>query len=586
MKRHELGLRWLVLLLTSVILAIVLIIQATYYVKIISMSKENAAAYAENAVAQAQGSIELIFDDMYNVMLSIGRSQLAQDMIAETDSYQRYLLNSYVSDFLSTIAKTQSRVENVLLFDLEGELKYYYYTDQGERPTLDWLGLEEIVDYPFDGRLPTGQFRSIQNRNGNDRIACYLPFLCTSFGPLHGQWLGYVVLLLEPDTFQTLLWQNEDDGVYLIDHNRQPVFSENGQMPQQENDALLLTLERPVGDSGWSVLFQMDMGHTMKSYQFFEYSAILIGSVLSLLLISWGILIHVRVTKPVVRLKNELENLDNAGLHAQLEGCYHGEIGEIAGSVNLLLERLHELTRHIFSAQQEMYESALQRKETLLYALQTQVNPHFLFNTLQSIAGIAASKDVPEIVDASLAMSRIFQYSIREQRTVTIRDELEIVREYLKIIDIRFMGQFSWDIDVEEEVLDGNCLKMMLQPLVENAIYHGLENTYGAGSIRLTGRRIGSQIALEILDSGGGMTPKELAHIRAMLSDESQTQTADIQKGKIGLANIQRRLRMVYGASSGLTVVRSDKTGTLVRLTLPYVKMTPEQLAEIDRRSR
>lgn len=562
--------------MTAVTLVIILIIQCFYYAQIVRMNQNTAETYAENAASQAQGSIELIFQDVSQTAVDVGRSTLVQDLLTEEDPYEKYLLNRYVNTFVSTIINMQARIENILIYDTNGSLEYYYATVSGSsRPTLNQLGLEQILEYEPDGHIPSAQFWITEEAAAP--LACSLPFLCTEFGPRHGKWLGYIVLLI-PDTFGSILWEREEEGVYLLNQDRVPVFSEktdSAALTAESQKSMVFTLEKPIGKTGWSVLFRMDMRETMKNYQFFQYSAILIGIILALLLISWGILIHARVVKPVIRLKNELETLDTAGLHARITHTYRGEIGEIASSFNRLLERLHELTQHIFRSQQEMYESELRQKETLLYALQTQVNPHFLFNTLQCIAGIAASKNVPEIVDASLAMSRIFQYSIRDRREqggkrVTVREELDVVREYLKIINIRFMGQFQGFIDVDEEILDCPCLKMMLQPLVENALVHGLENTYGPGSIRVTGCKYHDTIYLKVADTGAGMSPEELERVRTLLADAMDSQMTEIRKGKIGLANIQHRIHMVFGPNYGIEILETGPKGTTIRLTIPW----------------
>jgi two-component system sensor histidine kinase YesM len=271
---------------------------------------------------------------------------------------------------------------------------------------------------------------------------------------------------------------------------------------------------------------------------------------------------------PLSTLFTEIGQIGGDDYRKKLVMPYKNEIKGIAIHLNRMLWKLESLTDRHLKTQQTMYEMELSRKQTELYALQSQVNPHFLFNTLQCIGGIALSKDVPEIAHMTAYMSEIFNYGIKGDDDVQIRDEIFIVNQYLNIIDIRFAGKFRWEFDIEEEMLRRKTIKMIVQPLVENAVYHGLEKTYEDGHLLVTGKIEEGCILLEIRDNGPGMDRETLEKIRKVLADPVKLEKECINKQKIGIANIHWRIRLKYGERYGLNI-SSAAEGTVVQVKLP-----------------
>jgi len=573
LKKIFTSLRWMTVILTAIVIAVVCIIQTVYYAQIVNLNRSNAEVYAKNAATQVQISIETLFSDLDGIARNISQNMIVQKHYTEEDPYEHYLNYSNITSLIGSVIQTHSRVDNVMLYDMDGELIYYYNVTNGaSQPTLEYYRLQNRVLSNSQNMQPAVQYYHVTDKH-NEYLACSLQIISNQLNSTYGKKLGYIVLLI-PESAFSMLWADENEGSYLLDQNDNAVFlKDDSTLPDLQvshRDKMTFIHEEPIENTGWTVCFHMDLSETMKQYQFFQYSIILIAVLLGLLLVSWGILVQMRIVKPIVRLSGQLDHWGETGLRERIPDEYTGEIGIIADSINHLLDHQHELTRTIINTQAAMYEGEINRRETLLYALQTQVNPHFLFNTLQCIAGIAASKDAPEIVEASLALGNIFRYSMREtpQEGVTLREELAVVREYLKIIDIRFMGRYTSEIVVEEEILDYTTIKMLLQPLVENAVVHGLENIYGEGHIRISGWEYNGKIYLKVSDTGAGMTPEQLAKVKELLKNANSETRQTIQKGKIGLANIQRRIQMVYGPECGIEILSTGPEGTVIQVMI------------------
>jgi Predicted signal transduction protein with a C-terminal ATPase domain len=301
------------------------------------------------------------------------------------------------------------------------------------------------------------------------------------------------------------------------------------------------------------------MGLTLRGYRAFgldDIGAFMVGyfalSFLVLLLVFSATVLFVdrRLTRPIARLHNEMERIGSDPATQRLSPIRSSEdIDMIAGKVNALLDQAEAASELVLETRRRLHEIELRKNEAELYALRSQVNPHFLYNTLQCVRGMAMYHGIADIADIALGLSELFRYSITGSSEVRVSEELAIVRHYLKIMGIRYSGRFSFTVEVEEEVLGLEIPKMVLQPLVENAILHGLEDVEYGGALRIEGRIVGERAELSVVDNGSGIEAQRLAAIRDALEE------ADPAPGStpfMGLLNIHRRLRLLFGEGFGL----------------------------------
>ena len=217
-----------------------------------------------------------------------------------------------------------------------------------------------------------------------------------------------------------------------------------------------------------------------------------------------------------------------------------------------------------------MYAMQLHLRESELSALQSQINPHFLYNTLECMRSIGLYYQSPEIVTISTAMADIFRYSIKERSLVTLEREIGIIKKYLSIIDIRFDIRFEADFDLAPETLNCVVPKMTLQPIVENAIYHGLEPRKGKGHLRILSRVHNNMLILMIEDDGLGMGDDELHRLnQIMQSPDAQPMESENGRRSIGLLNIVRRLQLFSDGTGSITVSSTPGQGTSVCVKMP-----------------
>lgn len=243
-------------------------------------------------------------------------------------------------------------------------------------------------------------------------------------------------------------------------------------------------------------------------------------------------------------------------------------------------EQLEQMLHESSATKRREVSTALADTQAEIDALQSQINPHFLYNTLDAIRGQALIDDSPVIADMTEALSILFRYSIsRTGNLVTLREEFRCIEKYLMIQQFRFSGKFQYVRDVDPNLLSCLIPRLTLQPIVENAIYHGLETRPEDGIITLSLEQSGGYLVIRVSDNGIGMTESQLFAINEKLRVSTLVSVPlSSKKGSgIALGNVNRRIRLTFGDEYGLSVSSAPNIGTDVEILLPITHATPDQ---------
>ena len=276
---------------------------------------------------------------------------------------------------------------------------------------------------------------------------------------------------------------------------------------------------------------------------------------LFVLLLLYSLRVSRRITAPVQSLSRKAEQFgsDNFSRSPVETNIVELKIldrnfDKMAGRITSLMDR------------QRRDQQSLHRAE--LELLQAQINPHFLYNTLDSIAILAESHREEDVIDMVNSLSTFFRNSLnRGEDIISLRSELIQARSYLEIQQIRYSDILTWQIDVPEEIQDCNVPKLILQPLIENALYHGIKNRRGRGLLTITGEESGEDLFLYVKDNGAGMTPEQLALLQSGSFEEPHS--------GLGLKNVHQRIRLYCGEPYGLSFDSTPGEGTTVTVRLP-----------------
>lgn len=276
---------------------------------------------------------------------------------------------------------------------------------------------------------------------------------------------------------------------------------------------------------------------------------------LSLLLTRTKKLSH-KIVDPIDMICERLEAIGKGSLtvrepiQADVE-----EIQLLSNGIENMVERLIKLI-------EKTTEQEKQRRRTEFALMQAQINPHFLYNTLDTLVWLIESGEISEAVKMVASLSNYFRFSLsRGKNVITIEEEEQHIRSYLEIQQMRYEDLMDYEINIPEELKKYIVPKLTLQPLVENALYHGIKNTRRKGTIRLTGRVENDRIILEVMDNGHGMTEERLKEVRDSLTDN--------KREGFGLRTVHQRIQILFGGEYGLTLDSKLDGGTKVVVAIP-----------------
>lgn len=386
----------------------------------------------------------------------------------------------------------------------------------------------------------------------------------------YGSQVGTVVLVIKTDSLKNFL---SDSGVtrntelYLLDDKGEIVESSLEedramQAKRLQDDAGYQVRNLETAIDGWRIVSRIPKKEL--------YSGA--GGSRGLIIIAYGIacaMIGIMTWffyRNFIRRIYKMDQFIREAAHEsgkRMEEQWEDEIGRVVCSLNQMLDDRERMDKEIQDSQKRMYEVELAEKQLQILAYRNQINPHFLYNTFECIRGMALYHDMDDIAEITMALSKVFRYAVKEENIVTVKDELDYIREYATIIEYRFMDKIEVEIDAEEEILQNRVIRLMLQPIVENAVFHGLEQKLDDGCVMVTVRRkLERFIMFLIEDNGCGMEQEKLRQLIGSLEDGMD------RKG-IGLANIYQRLRLFYGKDVVFEIKSEPGKGTRVMIVVP-----------------
>ena len=274
-----------------------------------------------------------------------------------------------------------------------------------------------------------------------------------------------------------------------------------------------------------------------------------------------AVLIASGIIKPVRELYHATQKVAKGDFTARAKINTRDEIAELAAGFNNMAGNMQGMIRQIKEDEQKL-------RRTDLRLLQEQINPHFLYNTLDTIVWLIEGNEPDQAVNMVVTLSGFFRQVLSKgKELITIREEEQHIRSYLEIQSVRYHDILEYDIQIDQVLYDYQILKLTLQPVVENALYHGIKYKRAKGYIHVNGEMEGDLIRLTVRDNGAGMEEKELEELRQEISRPCK----ETEKG-FGLANVNERIHMYFGEQYGLTIQSVKDKGTIVEILIPALK--------------
>ena len=401
--------------------------------------------------------------------------------------------------------------------------------------------------------------------------------------------LGVLLVDMNYSSIEQLLTKantdNASEYVYLMDgsgeliyHPKQKLiytdlFSENnlvaasyedgGHKEEYDGEKRIVTV-KTISYTGWKIVSVVPMSSFDMGISGMRMFVILLMSLSMLMIILLNQFVSANIAKPLKRLNDSVKDWEAGNMNPDIYVGGSLEVEHLGKTLRSTVAQIQELMHDILVEQEEKRKSELD-------ALQSQINPHFLYNTLDSIVWMIEGERYEDAVFMVTQLASLFRISLSRGKTIiSMEDELKHARNYMNIQKIRYKNKFTVEFQEEDAILSCCTVKLVIQPLLENAIYYGMESMDGDGEITVVGYRKGDDVYVEVRDNGLGM-PDEM--VDALLTENNRVRK---HGSGVGLINVHNRIRLRFGEPYGLEIDSCLDEGTTVRIHLPYIAYSPE----------
>lgn len=539
---------------------------------------ENSSEYTHTIIQQMNQNIDSYIDYMENIAYLISSNEDVQDYLFDEkiDNEGRYrILNQF-----QTILDSRSDIRNVGIISKNGRMlindgsksvnqdldlnTQEWYATALEKPNGPIL-TSSHVQHIISGERPwvITLSRGIRDRSssGEKEGVFFIDLNYSAISGLCDQSTvgtkGYAFIL---DAKGNIVYHPQQQQLYnelqtenislIMDTDEDTVLTGTG------NDGKLYSISRSE-KTGWTVVDCTNVKELLSKSRQAQSVYVLTAIILVIVALLFSRFMARSITLPIQKLRDSMKKVQEGDFSvSDVVVDSKNEIGSLTKSFDVMTHRIHELM------EQNVHEQEEKRKSELK-ALQSQINPHFLYNTLDSIIWMAEGKKNEEVVLMTASLARLLRQSIsNEDEVVPIANEVEYARGYLTIQKMRYKDKLEFQIEVDSSILYIPLIKLVLQPIIENAIYHGLKYKESKGLLIVKGFMKDGNAVLQVIDDGVGMDEETLAHIY-------DKHKVNYHSNGVGVYNVQKRLKLYYGEDYGITYTSELGKGTTATITIP-----------------
>ncbi|MCR5426498.1 MAG: sensor histidine kinase [Lachnospiraceae bacterium] len=446
---------------------------------------------------------------------------------------------------------------------------------------LSWAGGEDVTGWHF-GYIDT-LFSSLTTKQENKLAA-----LVTEVSDYRRGTIGYIEAVMPMETLFPSLYE-EIPGEWSFYVDTEGTLHYGDTQPAQTEEVLSAVAEEAGTIDAPKVIYRKLGGnfYTITAYPVRTFGGVLYGVqdvtedvrevynrrnqyvvFMAIMLVLVALMIDGivrRMLRQLYSILQDIHRVQKGDLNVRVDASGQDEMAELGSQLNTMLDRIRSLM-------EENIQREVLVKNSEIRSLQNQINAHFIYNVLESIKMMAEIDEEYEISDSITALGKLLRYSMRWiSGNAVLRDELEYIRNYLILINLRYDFEVILSVNLPEELLDQEIPKMSLQPIVENAVLHGIEPVAEDTTVYIKGWEQDGEFVIEVTDSGRGMTPEELEHLRAGIRGKVQPSGGGKGNG-IGLKNVEDRIQLSFGKQYGLEIYSEYGKYTKVAIRLPRQK--------------
>lgn len=548
--------------------------------------KSRVSEFSAALVEQINYSIDTYMKDIDRISKTPYYDNDMQDILMkiyegkdENYIYDLYI-NRKIDSFMDDVMRQKDGILSIFILDKNGNVLFTRSIVGDYDGSFDTKNLCNVTEIINNKPIIIPTHKQVYVRNSNSDVFSYVRDIKEV---TTNTTIGYILININInsiiDILSSIKYSNSWDVIITNNDNKLIYYRGREYLGQKLNTEYALNTEgiggaKEVGLSqdsymlaynvskftGFKVILSNRTSELLKDIYLIRKLNIVVVLLFILLALGISIAISFNITRPVKKLAAVMMKVENGDFNVKAEVRTNDEFVKLAEGFNRMIKYIDELINR-------EYKARINEKEAELMALQNQINPHFLYNTLESITMKAEINDDLEVSDMVSALGKLFRLSISKgMEFVKLGQEIEHVKLYIKIQNIRYKNKFNVTYSVDNELLDCIMPKLILQPIVENSINHGFENRKEMCNIKIFAVKQESNLIIKVIDDGNGIENNRLEEIRKQIEDEY----AMGERVNIGLRNVNQRIKLSYGARYGLLIESEPGKGTSVEVRIPY----------------
>ena len=572
----------------SLIMIIVIMLDIFFIYKMSETVEKDTHVYAYEIVKQLGRNIESYIDHMQEVMWMISSQDTSLINQLKEPLNQKAVRKSY---FLEEM-RNRGSSNGVVSINIFGE-NGLVLTDSASNAIKDYIDVKQMEWYTKAVEAQGKPVISASHTQNYLKNEGKWVFSLSAAIMEENKILGIVLIDMSYKNLTDMcndIQLGEKGYVYIVGQGQEMIYHPKQQLiysgilqedlarvMQQEEGSFTEVLEdkrlvtvHSLKEVGWRVVGVSYIGELLVS----KKEIIIPLIILTLLALVVAFLISKRIAsqtaKPIRELTEHMQEIELGKLGVEIDTQSDTE------EIQCLTASFKEMVYKIEGLIEQVEDNQKKLRKSELKVLQSQINPHFLYNSLDTIIWLGEREECEKVVQMTAALARYFRLSLSKgKEVITIYEEVEHVKHYLQIQKIRYASKLAYTIEVSPDIFDEMIVKIVLQPLVENALYHGIKDLEEGGYIRVLGFREGNNIILEVYDNGKGMSREQIKNILKAPSSTS------ITKGGVAIKNVHERIQVYFGQDYGLSYESEYGKWTKVRITIPAI-----EIGEWDEKNR
>ncbi|MCD7817921.1 MAG: sensor histidine kinase [Lachnospiraceae bacterium] len=562
----------LILIYLAVILASVIGSSLLSFVFSASTMRERTYDYLKNLASVTMSKVELSVENVENTAFYISGNEQMQSLLYrnydEDDRISRYQQYDDVCNLLSYYVFLSQEIASIYINATDGQ--NYSYTKYNRVPPDEELWNEEREWICTDGHI----YLRREMYRFEDQIL-----------------LGTMLIDVQPTVFYDIVKDISYDAgsiVYILDQEGYIVSGQDTEMTGQPFSDVL-----PVTDGGesfatiamdgsryvfytgceiandWRLVLAVPESYFLSDIQNLQIHMAFLLAVTCLLAVGLVVAAGKGITRPITSLSDAMKRFGQGDFEVRCEAVGEDEIAVLTNSFNQMVNDIRTLI-------DEAYEQEMMQQEIEMKSLQMQINPHFLYNTLDTINWIARMNGVDQIGDLTYSLGNLMRYSLSKRDFVMIDEELKNLRNYVEIQNVSYAHRMTVSYEADPELLDTYVPKLLLQPILENAIIHGVEDKIEPALIQIRVYHEADDLYMVVEDDGVGMSQEAIEGLLDLQPENSTKKTIRREHTSIGVNNVNRRIQKVFGPSCGLQIQSQLGSGTKVTLRMRIMRQLPD----------